>query len=94
MNLSELLDRIELKMQRLVRKTQTLESELAALEEENQRLREEIAQKETFVAVLKDALAHAQPGENTRPPEILDMQDVWYDREVDKSINWLNKNQP
>ncbi len=91
MNLSELLDRIELKMQRLVRKTQTLESELAALEEENQRLKEEIAQKETFVAVLKDALAHAQPVDNTRPP---DTQGVRYTREVDKSIDWLNTNRP
>lgn len=91
MNLSELLDRIELKMQRLVRKTQMLESELAALEEENQRLKEEIAQKETFVAVLKDALAHAQPVDNTRPP---DKQGVRYTLEVDKSIDWLNTNRP
>ena len=91
MNLSELLDRIELKMQRLVRKTQMLESELAALEEENQRLREEIAQKETFVAVLKDALANAQPVDNTRPP---DKQGVRYTLEVDNSIDWLNTNRP
>jgi len=94
MNLSELLDRIELKMQRLVRKTQMLENELAALAAENERLREEIAQKEIFVAVLKDALASAKPVDDTRLQDIRETRDVRFAREMDNSIDWLNTKRP
>lgn len=94
MNLSELLDRIELKMQRLVRKTQMLENELAALAAENERLREEIAQKEIFVAVLKDALASAKPADDTRLHDIRETRDVRFAREMDNSIDWLNTKRP
>lgn len=94
MNLSELLNRIELKMQRLVRKTQMLENELAALAAENERLREEIAQKEIFVAVLKDALANAKPLDDARLRDIRETRDVRFAREMDNSIDWLNTKQP
>lgn len=94
MNLSELLDRIELKMQRLVRKTQMLENELAALAAENERLREEIAQKEIFVAVLKDALASTKPVDDTRLQDIRETRDVRFAREMDNSIDWLNTKRP
>jgi len=94
MNLSELLDRIELKMQRLVRKTQMLENELAALAAENERLREEIAQKEIFVAVLKDALASTKPVDDTRLQDIRETRDVRLAREMDNSIDWLNTKRP
>ncbi|MEY4135823.1 MAG: hypothetical protein ACOYOO_01520 [Saprospiraceae bacterium] len=75
MNLPELLDRIELKLQRLAQKSHRLESGLAALEEENQKLKAEIAQKETFIAALKDALSLAAKDDQSaqtdtgRPPD-------------------------
>jgi peptidoglycan hydrolase CwlO-like protein len=75
MNLSELLDRIESKLQRLAQKSHRLESDLAALEKENQKLKAEIAQKETFIAALKDALSlaakDAQPAQTDtgHPPD-------------------------
>lgn len=98
MNLSELLDRIESKMQRLVQKLQRLEREHAALAGENQRLKEEIAQKETFIAVLKDALAKT-PGDirtsSSEEPRKTNQPEVQLDpyaRKIDQSIDCLNTN--
>jgi|GEM_PF-2954633 hypothetical protein len=97
MNLSELLDRIESKIQRLAHKSLRLESDLAALEEENQRLKAEIAQKEIFIAVLKDALSNAANDAHSTQIDaghLLDTTAMQIDRQVQKAgnpIDWLKK---
>ena len=97
MNLSELLDRIESKMQRLAHKSQRLESSLAALEEENQRLKSEIAQKEIFIAALKDALSlaakdarsiHSDTGHSL---DTTDVQANHYVQKTDSPIDGIKK---
>lgn len=100
MELSETLDRFELKVRQLGSKLERLQRENAELQEENKRLKVEVDRGKGTIDSLRDKLERTHQGvaSNAESSKIsgpareeLQEQIDHYLREIDKCIEWLEQ---
>lgn len=97
MNLSEQIDRIELKIRQLVSQMERIQDENTALQDENKQLKAELDRQKGVSNALKDKLENtqrvvdSQRNGKTEQSEKLREQLDQYIHEIDKCIEWLHK---
>ncbi len=98
MNLSEQLERIELKLRQLALDIRQIKRQNEELSEQNHQLQLEIALKDQTIARLREELSAAQSRVLLQEQADLDkakqlkVQVDQYIREIDKCIEWLTNN--